>query len=311
MNGTEIITFLSNNFPTVMGAVGSITGGLFTAIFLRHNTSSAEFEKIKAGQFKEVADNLLASGKMTYTEYYKANNFLIVAKKADELYLENHSDNCIINASYDFDWFVRFYEAVGNVSDNEMQKIWAKLMAGEIAEPSSYSLKTIDILRNMSKKDAELFVNICSHSFMYGADRLFLPNNDEYLKEFGIYYTDIMKLSEQGLIFNDGSISLNITINKKPKILFINNELVMTISATNDNEIRASIQEYPFTQAGFELASLVTKCSTDDCFIKYGRCLVEEYKNYVFAVYKVISWHEDSVKHENTNLLVDVVNDIV
>ena len=55
----------------------------------------------------------------------------------------------------------------------------------------------------------------------------------------------------------------------------------------------------------------VTKSSTDDCFIKYGRCLVEEYKNYVFAVYKVISWHEDSVRHENTNLLVDVVNDIV
>ena len=74
MTGTEIITFLSSNFPTQ--AISPIVGSIFTAIFLRHNTEATEFEKIKAGQFKEVADSLLRSGKMTYTEYYKANNFL-------------------------------------------------------------------------------------------------------------------------------------------------------------------------------------------------------------------------------------------
>ena len=84
MNGTEIINFLSSNFSTVMTTVGAVTGSLFTAIFLRHNTAVSEFEKIKSEQFKEVADELLESGKMTFTEYYKANNFLQVAKKADE-----------------------------------------------------------------------------------------------------------------------------------------------------------------------------------------------------------------------------------
>ena len=34
MNGTELITFLSNNFPAVINAVGAVTGSLFTAIFL-------------------------------------------------------------------------------------------------------------------------------------------------------------------------------------------------------------------------------------------------------------------------------------
>lgn len=34
MNGTDIITFLTNNFPTVMSTVSAITGSLFTAIFL-------------------------------------------------------------------------------------------------------------------------------------------------------------------------------------------------------------------------------------------------------------------------------------
>lgn len=159
MTGTEIITFLSSNFPTQ--AISPIVGSIFTAIFLRHNTEATEFEKIKAGQFKEVADSLLRSGKMTYTEYYKANNFLKVAKKADEFYSEMHRSENTPPATYDFDWFIRFYEAVGNISDEAMQDLWAKILAGEISRPSSYSLKTIDVLKNMSKKDAELFVRIC------------------------------------------------------------------------------------------------------------------------------------------------------
>lgn len=106
MNGTEIITFLSNNIESMASAVGPVAGALFTAIFLRHNTKTDEFEKIKAGKFKEAADDLLASGKMTYTEYYKANNFLTIAKKADHYYKEHPRAGEKI--TYDFDWLCVF-----------------------------------------------------------------------------------------------------------------------------------------------------------------------------------------------------------
>ncbi|MBO4845815.1 MAG: DUF2806 domain-containing protein [Lachnospiraceae bacterium] len=300
MNGTEIIAFLSSNFPAVMTAVGAVTGSLFTAIFLRHKTSVKEFEKIKAGQFKEVTDELLAAGKMTYTEYYKANNFLKMAKKADEYYAEMpHKD---LLQTYDFDWFVRFYEAVGNVSDEEMQDIWAKILASEISESDSFSYRTIDILRNMSRKDAELFVRICSHSFTDGPERMFLPNDKRYLEKCGIQYIDIMRLNEQGLMFNDSTISLSIEINKDQKILLANNELVLTIAATDGKEIVANLNQYPFTESGKELATLVVEHASDDDFIEYGRCLAENKRQSV-AIYKVIRWNEDSVEHERTNLI--------
>ena len=115
MNGTELITFLSNNFSPVLNTVGAITGSLFTAIFLRHDTAAKEFEKIKAGQFKETADALLRAGKMTYTEYYKANNFLTVAQKADDYF--SHTPHDSNKTVYDCDCVVRVYEAVGNVSN--------------------------------------------------------------------------------------------------------------------------------------------------------------------------------------------------
>lgn len=264
MTGMEIIALLSNS-PTAISVVSSVVGGLFTTIFLRRNTSVAEFEKIKNGQFKEVADSLLKAGKMTYVEYYQASNFLEVAKKADKYYSEIHHDNN--NANYDFDWFVRFYEAVGNISDEVMQDLWAKLLAGEVAEPSSFSLKTIDVLRNLSKQDAELFSLICSHSVMTRGQN-FLPHYDTYLEKHNIYYTDIMKLNEQGLIFNDGTIGFSMSIGQNPNVLFWNNDLVMTIESSDDKNIEIHIKTYPFTKAGQELAVLVSKSVSEENFIE-------------------------------------------
>lgn len=301
MDGAEIISFLNASFPTVLSTVGSVTGGIITAIFLRYNTAATEFEKIKAGHFKEVVENLVESGKMTYTEYYKARNFLQVAKKADEYSSEKkHNPGKI---TYDFDWFIRFYEAVGNISDEEVQEIWAKILAGEIAKPSSFSLKTIDTLKNISKKDTDLFVKLCSHSFSNGNQSLFLPRYDDYLNKRNILYSDIMKLSEQGLIFNNGTISLNITINNESKILFNNNGLVMTIASIDESETNASILQYPFTEVGRELSSLIKQSASDLDFIEFGREINANNKDYKVAVHKVVNRHDNLVTYEKYDLL--------
>ena len=304
MTGMEIIALLSNS-PTAISVVSSVVGGLFTTIFLRRNTSVAEFEKIKNGQFKEVADSLLKAGKMTYVEYYQASNFLEVAKKADKYYSEIHHDNN--NANYDFDWFVRFYEAVGNISDEVMQDLWAKLLAGEVAEPSSFSLKTIDVLRNLSKQDAELFSLICSHSVMTRGQN-FLPHYDTYLEKHNIYYTDIMKLNEQGLIFNDGTIGFSMSIGQNPNVLFWNNDLVMTIESSDDKNIEIHIKTYPFTKAGQELAVLVSKSVSEENFIELAKEIANKNQECILGVYKIVSLDEKSILHDGKNLLASISN---
>ncbi len=299
MDGLEIITFLENNCATVFGTIGSIIGGLLTAIFLRYNTSTTEFEKIKAGRFDDVANELLKSGKMTYSEYYKANNFLTIAKKADEFYAEKRSNNEI----YDFDWFMRFYEAVGNVSDEDMQDLWAKVLAGELLHPSSFSYKTLEILRNLSRRDAELFVKICEHSFMVGEPGAFLPNEEEYFEQFDIKYTDIMRMSELGLMFNDANISLNFDNEDDSNILFINNGLLLMISSLDEKGIRFGLRQFPFTGAGKELSSLVGKSASDDDLVKYGILLSRNSNKYHFSIHKVIYMTMDSVKYDDLNLM--------
>lgn len=301
MNTTEIISYLSTNAPAIWSGIGPVVGSLITVLFLRKNTATTEFEKIKSGKFDDVLDDLLLSGHLTYTEFYKANNFLKIAKKADEYYSQNSHIESV--GCFEFDWLIRYYEAVGNISDENMQDLWAKILAGEINAPSSYSLKTIDILRNMRKCEVELFTNICKYSFICNGNELFLPNYDEYMDSVGIQYSDVMKLSEIGLIFDNGMLSMRFDLPETPAILSINRDLVLTICSSKTKNEKGSISQYPFTQVGTELATLVDDMPTDESFILFGKEITKN-KNYNVGVYRIIAWENDEPKYDEINLLL-------
>ena len=47
------------------------------------------------------------------------------------------------------------------VSEKKLQNLWGAILAGEIAAPGSVSLKTLDILKTVSKEDAVAFASLC------------------------------------------------------------------------------------------------------------------------------------------------------
>lgn len=60
---------------------------------------------MKAGKYSEALDDLLENGKITYFELYKCQNFLKIAKIADEYHQEKQEEE---SKFFDFDWFMRF-----------------------------------------------------------------------------------------------------------------------------------------------------------------------------------------------------------
>lgn len=60
----------------------------------------------------------------------------------------------------DPDWTARFFDAAQDVSSEEMQEIWGKILAGEVKSPGQTSLRTLSILRDMTQKDARDFFNL-------------------------------------------------------------------------------------------------------------------------------------------------------
>jgi uncharacterized repeat protein (TIGR03899 family) len=168
----------------------------------------------------------------------------------------------ISDESVDDDWTTRFFTIAADVSDAEMQRIWARVLAGEIKEPKTYSLKTLDILRNMTKSDAQLFSKVAKLCLQYGGvDFIINPDNFKYLlKEFGVSYGELMHLEYLGLLNNTPltSATVEATSSTDRNDLFkLGNKGLLFKKQPNATE--QVIYIVPFTQAGGELHKLVDK----------------------------------------------------
>lgn len=62
------------------------------------------------------------------------------------------------------DWTARFFTAAQDVSDQDLQKLWGRLLAGEVTKPGSVPLRTIELLRNLTKREALLFIRLLSYA---------------------------------------------------------------------------------------------------------------------------------------------------
>lgn len=60
----------------------------------------------------------------------------------------------VADMEVDPDWFQQYCDLVLNISNQTMQQLWAKILAGEIGQPGSFSLKTLFLLQRMSFKEA-------------------------------------------------------------------------------------------------------------------------------------------------------------
>lgn len=134
--------------------------------------------------------------RMAYQELQKQGNIEAVISKA---YKMLDGGERVTNDPLDSDWINRLFNCVGEISNEKMQKIWASILAGEVKRPSSFSLRTLETLRNISAEEAELFQKIANYVVEtdYGK---FLPSNERLLKQYNITISEIISLGECGLI---------------------------------------------------------------------------------------------------------------
>ena len=64
------------------------------------------------------------------------------------------------------DWITNFFDKCRLVSDEEMQKAWAKILAGEANAPGTFSKRTINFMASLDKQDAVLFTKLCGFNWI-------------------------------------------------------------------------------------------------------------------------------------------------
>ena len=120
-----------------------------------------------------------------------ANTKSVLEGAAEEL-----GDKEVPDHEPDPDWTARFFDCVQDVSSEDMQKLWSKILAGEVESPGRTSLRTLDTLKNMSRRDAELFRDFCD--FVIGDSFVFYH---ESLKGIvGLNFNNMLHLQDCGLV---------------------------------------------------------------------------------------------------------------
>ncbi len=66
----------------------------------------------------------------------------------------------------DDEWLGMYDDISKNVSSQEMQTVWAKILASKCEDENSVSKKLLQVLQIMDSNDAEYFSYLCSHSVM-------------------------------------------------------------------------------------------------------------------------------------------------
>lgn len=59
------------------------------------------------------------------------------------------------------DWIANFFDKSRLISDEQMQTLWARVLAGEANSPGKFSKRTVGLLASMDKSDAIMFSKLC------------------------------------------------------------------------------------------------------------------------------------------------------
>ena len=102
----------------------------------------------------------------------------------------------------DDDWIVNMLDKSKIFSDELMQKLFARILAGEANSPGSFSKKSVNLLAEIEKRDAICFRSLCRFNWNLRGRTgpLVFDHHHKIYKKNGIGYETLMHLESLGLI---------------------------------------------------------------------------------------------------------------
>lgn len=244
---------LSKPADTLIKKVSSAVGGVFEPWQIKRVAmAEAEASLIKANSEIEITDlHRRAMSRFIEEEATKQENMEEITKKSIPHLKEESDPN-----EMDDDWVTNFFDKSRIISDNEMQSLWAQVLAGEANSPGTYSKRTVNFLSSLDKKDAELFQKLCGYCWHIGdlVPLIFDAQDDIYNKN-GINFNTLTHLDSIGLI-NFGGISSfsRQGLPKRCAVLYCGKPLALTMQNETNNTL--DIGQALFTQIGTELVKI-------------------------------------------------------
>jgi hypothetical protein len=181
----------------------------------------------------------------------------------------------VSNIPVDPDWLTRYWRTVQDISQEDAQLIFGKILAGEVKQPGTFSIRTIDCLATLTKKEGEDFRELCAFAWQHeGVPSIILfdtTNNGAEVATFS--YERLRHLEDIGLIaVNPGALGGYIEELEKMLLHYGNEQIEVKsrgVSAGPDKSPIIDIGVVLLTSIGVELAR-VCQPTLDPAIMEYA-----------------------------------------
>ncbi|MCD9029578.1 DUF2806 domain-containing protein [Luteimonas sp. BDR2-5] len=171
----------------------------------------------------------------------------------------------------DEDWVSRFFSSAQDVSSEQMQELWGRILAGEIKNPGSFSLRTLDFVRNLTKHDAALIEKLSNLAFVHGTTAMIPVFEDEWLqKERGIYPMHHFIMGELGALYPSDLTFRQFHEQEANKAVLTSGQFILMLEKEPPIS-EVALQIWKFTQVGQEVLALVAPDGDKALVEKLGR----------------------------------------
>ena len=177
----------------------------------------------------------------------------------------------------DHDWTARFFNEAQDVSSEEMQTLWAKVLAGEVERPGSTSIRTLSVLRDLDRDAAALFQKLCSLAVSIQHEGNFLDarvptlggdTDGNALKGHELGFGELTVLTEHGLTIPDynswfdyrfciGFVDPETSQLMRIPFWFQNRFWILEPTTRRENDQEFKLTGVALTRAGRELSRVV------------------------------------------------------
>lgn len=155
-------------------------------------------------------------------------------------------------------------------TDTRLRDMFARVLAGEIARPGSFSFRTLETVRVMDQNVAQIFDRF--RKFLFDAEHvIYLESGDEMLKKYGVPFKDRLELQDAGLIDD----SVGVTLKPGSKSRWKYGDRVLRIEIPNEAP-EAWISTIRLTRPAREIAQVLPPIVSDEYFNEIGHGLASE-----------------------------------
>jgi hypothetical protein len=170
---------------------------------------------------------------------------------AEEELENNYSEGS--DKDIDPDWFVRWRDSVEKVGSEELQRLWAKALAGELTSPGTYSLRTLDFIKNISKSEAHEISKLAPYSINGTVFKV------KIIEDAGLNFNYLLEMEELGILsgVKNGGLQYQLKncVSDTFEHALVHNNKVLLITHEDKGKI-AQFSSYKVTRLGLEVLKL-------------------------------------------------------